>query len=119
MLAALSLTFAAASLWTQAFATSLPVGSPSVPTYWQVVAPAQAKRLGKPRIQMQHYQVWRLNLEAVRRILSTATAGPAGPELQLPLPDGTVARFRMRTSSVMAPALAAKYPELQTYAGRK
>lgn len=61
----------------------------------------------------------RLNLAGLRQVLATAPAGPAGPVLLLPLPDGTLARYQMRTTQVMAPELAARYPELQTYAGQE
>lgn len=42
----------------------------------------------------------------------------AGLVLSLPLPDGTDERFEIWESSVMHPALAAKYPEIKTYFGR-
>jgi hypothetical protein len=37
--------------------------------------------------------------------------------LDLPLPDGSFSTFRVEESPVMAPALAAKYPEIRTYIG--
>ena len=38
--------------------------------------------------------------------------------LELPYPDGTLHRFAMVRVPVLAPALAARFPEIQTYAGR-
>ena len=51
---------------------------------------------------------------------------PAPPEnrpaeavtLELPYPDGTLHRFAITRVPVLAPALAARFPEIQTYAGR-
>jgi len=37
--------------------------------------------------------------------------------LTLPLPDGRMAAFRIEVSPVMAPGLAARYPQLRTYRG--
>ena len=43
---------------------------------------------------------------------------PAAVTLELPYPDGTLHRFAITQMPVMAPALAARYPEIRTYAGR-
>jgi hypothetical protein len=48
--------------------------------------------------------------------LRAALANPAAV-LVLPLPDGRNARFSLREAPVMAPALAARYPNIRTYAG--
>jgi hypothetical protein len=63
-----------------------------------------------------------LNVAAARTALATAppegqaTAAPL--VLALPLPNGGTGRFAVWQTAVMAPALAARYPEIQTYAGR-
>lgn len=70
------------------------------------------------------YRTVRLDLAQLQPLLAAApdrSKAAAIPEqeivLSLPLPDGTSGRFRIAESSVMAPALQAKYPEIRCYTG--
>ncbi|MBL7829139.1 MAG: lamin tail domain-containing protein, partial [Saprospiraceae bacterium] len=69
------------------------------------------------------YEVYRLDFPAMRNALAaapkenSAAANQPGLELHLPQADGSFARFKVWYSPVMAPALAAQYPEIRTYTG--
>ena len=54
-------------------------------------------------------------LKAVMRAAPLERSAAAVSTIELPLPDGEVRRFFIEESPVMAPALAAKYPEFKTY----
>jgi hypothetical protein len=62
-----------------------------------------------------------LDVAALRAALATAPletkAGAAPLVLALPLPNGTFGRFAVREAPVMEPALAARFPDIKTYAG--
>jgi hypothetical protein len=101
----------------QASSTSA-VSQNTAPDFWQPVPAAQLQNLGTPRLNPEHYSAVTLDLKALKQVLTTVPAdGSAGPAIALPLPDGSRRVFRLRATSVMAPELAARYPELRTYAG--
>ena len=73
-----------------------------------------AKRLIVPMI----YRTVRLDQAALTQALASAPMEFTGdatqnPIIYLPMPDGTLARFRFEESPVVEPGLAAKYPELK------
>ncbi len=55
---------------------------------------------------------------ALRQALAAAPlefTSSQGSELDLPMPNGTMQRFRLELSPILAPELAARYPEITTY----
>ncbi|MBA4120835.1 MAG: hypothetical protein C0513_09125, partial [Isosphaera sp.] len=66
------------------------------------------------------YLPFYVDLGALRQQLVAAPAMEAGfeapaPVVYLPLGDGTAQRFAVRRTSILPPALAAKYPEIETF----
>ncbi len=68
---------------------------------------------------LRHGRALTLDVAAARRVLAAAPPEASGAALTvaLPLPDGQMGRFAVTTTTVMAPALAARYPAIGTYAG--
>lgn len=70
------------------------------------------------------YRTLAANLPLLRKVLAEAvpeevvSLREARAIISLPLPDGTLARFRFAASSVMAPELAAQYPDIKSYVGQ-
>ncbi|SHJ10349.1 Por secretion system C-terminal sorting domain-containing protein [Hymenobacter daecheongensis DSM 21074] len=83
-------------------------------------APAARQTMAR----ISQYRPISVQLEAMRATLAQApTEQGAGARnsatvVSLPMPDGTSQRFRVVEVPVMAPALAAKYPSIKTYAAQ-
>ena len=70
------------------------------------------------------YKTFHLNLPELQELLSTAPmrfSGEAETQepvvLQLPMPNGEMARFQIFDAPIMEPGLAAKFPMIHSYAG--
>lgn len=55
---------------------------------------------------------------AVAPLEFTELARTSAVEINLPTPDGNYAKFKVVSSPIMAPELAAQFPEIQTYSGQ-
>ncbi len=91
---------------------------------WSDVSEAQIVTQGERWIVPERYRTVALDQTALAAVLQaaplegSANAPVANVILALPLPGGEYGRFRIEESPIMAPELAARYPELRTYRGR-
>jgi len=67
-------------------------------------------------VNLQHSQLRPLLNSAPQEAAQSLAASDA--VIDLPMPDGTQARFRFVESPVMEPDLAARFPEIRTYLGQ-
>jgi subtilisin-like proprotein convertase family protein len=112
----------AAMLWIIPTLTGLAAESGSEWTFVPVVPVSQA---GLSRwVEPSRGGLFRLDRAMIQTNYAKIFAGePAaavnfGKEISLPMPDGSLTRFKIVEASIMEPALAAKFPEIKTYAGQ-
>ena len=92
------------------------------PQFFRVDNEAQAAAAASPlAAALFQSQALTLDVAGLRAALATAPsetqAGAVPLVLALPLPDGRTGRFALHEAPVMAPALAARFPDIKTYAG--
>jgi hypothetical protein len=76
----------------------------------QMILPEKFRAVGLETEALRNF-LWSLPAEtAINKTLATV--------MELPMPDGKMARFRVWESSIMEPGLAAKFPEMKTFAGQ-
>lgn len=89
--------------------------------FFQADTQAAARAAGSPlAAALLRAEALTVDVEALGTALALAPAGPtsgAAFVLALPLPNGLTGRFALHETSVMAPALAARFPTIRTYAG--
>lgn len=87
---------------------------------WSDVAPSTILQTGERQIVPDRARTVSVDLNALRAQLELAPARESGQsiEIELPMPYGGTQRFAIAESPIMAPELAAKFPELTTYWGR-
>ncbi len=91
---------------------------------WYAVNEANMGSAAERLIVPQAYRTAGLDTGKLQTLLAQAplegsAAAQSNPiVLSLPLPDGEYGRFQIVESPIMEPALAAKFPEIKTYAGQ-
>src|SRR4051794_22575571 len=99
------------------------VYSQSTGSFWADVSENSIAAQGIRHTVPQKYRTMSLNVSDMRQLFSQApqekntSLRSSGAIITLPLPDGKLARFRFVESPVMAPSLAAQFPEIRTFTG--
>ncbi len=94
------------------------------PAIWTHQTNAIAARGLTRWVQPQKSELFSLDATAFNSTVAKASvnepsaAAISGTVLELPMPDGNTAKFRMVEAPIMEPDLAAKFPEIKTYAGQ-
>ena len=101
------------------------MGASDAQSIWSDMPESGIPTSGERRIQPAVYRAVKLDVLALKDLLSVAperfSAGAESgdwPVLSLPLPDGGIGRFQLEETPVMHPDLQAKYPQIRTYTGR-
>jgi subtilisin-like proprotein convertase family protein len=91
---------------------------------WQDVRDGSFTPKGTRYIIPEKYRTLSLDFAAMRQLLAKSPMEIIGQNvpdalaIALPMPDGTYHSYRIVESPIMHPELAAKFPEIKTYAGQ-
>ena len=102
-------------------ATSSP-GHESSPVFFDDVVTVPPDLVCPDKVFPTSYRLLKVNYPALRKlmVIQGETAGALAKDtivLSIPLPEGGTEDFIMTQVKVMAPELAAKYPNIKTYSG--
>jgi len=85
---------------------------------WQRWTTANVPSQGLRRIVPSQYTVFAITNNALKNYLFTLPLDRSSVQsIQLPVPDGSLRRFRIWADNIMAPGLADKYPDIRTFSG--
>jgi len=91
---------------------------------WRTIDESEIALRGERQIIPIKYETFRVNANALQTVLAAApleanvNVHASNHIISIPMPDGQVAEFRFVESPIMAPELAARYPEIKTYLGQ-
>jgi hypothetical protein len=98
--------------------------NPQVSSLWQDIQESSVPQGVERLDSVQTGRYLGLDLPVMQSLLAAAPVEGSvqqnanGLVLVLPMPDGSFQRFSVVESPVMEPGLAAKYPQIKTYAGQ-
>lgn len=90
---------------------------------WQKMDEKNIGQRGQRHLNPEKYSVFRMNRTELDKVLKDAPKEFSGEArtksviLTVPKPDGTTTRFRIEDSPVLAPEIAAQFPNIKTYQG--
>ncbi len=91
------------------------------PAFAKVIKPWQdlhyKRTTDTDSIQVNSGRYVDFNLQTINDYVVDQTAASQSIEIDLPLPDGKVASYRLNTNTTMSTELAAKYPNIRSYSG--
>ena len=98
--------------------------SAGAPLVWSTINEQAVALRGERQIVPNAYRLVTTDQQALAKLLASAPLERSADAeqrtviLPLPLPNGAVGRFSIVESPIMAPELAAKFPEIKTYTGQ-
>ena len=90
-------------------------------SYWNSIAESEIQVVGKRTIIPEKYKTYHLSGVDFKNTLFTApnqdkvSLRNSSVIIDLPMPDGSIQKFRVVEAPIMAPELAAQYPDIKTF----
>ena len=124
IIAVVILTLVTIGLSGVGFSSRAQTGNTASGEIWRVIDERSILSTGARVIIPRAYRTVRLNKSELAQVLAqaplefTAAARSKQVVLRVPMPDGTLSRFRIEDSPIMEPGLAARFPNIKTYRGQ-